>query len=89
MYTYRSIDFPSIIVLITADISIIGSKIELPQIAMGLKTRPSFLSYPGKIHCNTTGQLFISDTSHHRIVVVDELTCEVQVRFNASMQTLV
>lgn len=32
-----------------------GAKIELPPIAMGLKTQPSFLLYPGKIHTSKIG----------------------------------
>ena len=52
--------------------------VELPILNIGSVIKPSFLSYPGKIHASTDGKIFISDTSHHRILVVNESSHEVQ-----------
>ena len=53
--------------------------IELPQMSFGTLMKPSLLSYPGKVHATSTGQLVVSDTSHHRIIIVEESSMEVKM----------
>ena len=50
-----------------------------PPLSFGATVQPSLLSYPGKVHATATGLLIISDTSHHRIIVIDEESLEVQL----------
>ena len=53
--------------------------IELPTFSFGSVTQLSLLSYPGKIHATSTGKLIVSDTSHHRVLVMDESSFEVEM----------
>lgn len=74
------IEFVHIAKELFAELKLNGNgSLELPGMSLGNTMQPSFLSYPGKIHASSTGQIIISDTSHHRIIIVDESTSEVQM----------
>ena len=53
--------------------------IELPNFNFGSVTQSSLLSYPGKVHATSTGKLIVSDTSHHRVLVMNESSMEVEM----------
>ena len=53
--------------------------VQLPNFNFGSMSQSSLLSYPGKVHATSTGKIIISDTSHHRVLVIDESSLEVEM----------